>query len=196
MDKQLSIYVSAAPEMDAECELLGQMLAQLMPAVRWEVRRTPRCAGCGNPDLAALRASSLYLILLGADIVAPMGVEWMAAQQAGLTSLAYRSARAIPSPAASSFARNAGVVWGAFSSPLDLRQQFERALIEALLSGTPGFGLDLADIEGLAERRRVLLDEAKAPAGIGAGVPQGEERRGAGGGGVILPRALAGRADA
>lgn len=189
MDKQLALYISAAPEMDAECELLGQMLAQLTPAVRWELRRTPRSTVHGNPDLDALRASPLYLILLGADIVAPMGVEWMAAQQARATTFAYRSGRAVPSPAASAFARNAGVTWTPFASPLELRQQFERALIEILVAGTPGYGLDLADIEALAERLRVLQDETAQREGRPAG-PEGEERRGAGGGGIILPRGL------
>ncbi len=187
MDKQLSIYISAAPEMDAECELLGQMLAQLTPAVRWVVRRTPRGAMHGNPDVDALRASPLYLILLGADIVAPMGVEWMAAQQAHATTFAYRASSAVPSPAASAFARNAGLAWTPYDSPQDLRRQFERALIEALVQGTPGYGLDLADIEGLAERLRVLQHETAARAGQPP-APEGEERRGAGGGGIILPR--------
>ena len=29
------------PEMDAECELLGQMLAGLRQTVRWMIKRTP-----------------------------------------------------------------------------------------------------------------------------------------------------------
>jgi hypothetical protein len=186
MDRQLSIYISAAPAMDPECELLGQTLAQLTPAVRWEVRRTPRSAAHDNLDLDALRASPLYLILLGADIVAPMGVEWMAAQQAHLHAFAYRSTKAVPSPAASAFARNAGLSWIPYDSPLDLQRQFERALIEALVDGTPGLGLHLADIESLAERLRVLEGERAARQGKTA--PESEERRGAGGGGIILPR--------
>ena len=44
MDRELAIYVSAAQEMDRECELLGQLLAELIPAVRWTIKRTPTCA--------------------------------------------------------------------------------------------------------------------------------------------------------
>jgi hypothetical protein len=180
MDKLLAIYVSAAHEMDAECELLGQMLAGLTPAVRWVVRRTPTHTGAANPDLEALRSSQFYLLLLGRDIVAPMGVEWMAARDAHLSAYAYRSASAIPSPAATAFARNAGASWVSYASPLDLRRQVERTLIETLIQGTPGYGLDLADIEALAARLRQLEGE---PPG-----PESEERRGAGRGGVILAR--------
>jgi len=180
MERELAIYVSAAPEMDAECELLGQLLAQLTPAVRWSIKRTPGHHEGGNPDLPALRASPFYLILLGMDIVAPMGVEWMAAQQAHSTVFAYRSAAAIPSPAATTFARNAGVNWTLYTTPLDLQRQFERALIQALVNGTPGYGLELEDIEALAARLKEL--EKQSPG------PESEERRGAGRGGIILPR--------
>ena len=180
MTKELSIYVSAAPEMDAECELLGQLLADITTSVRWRIKRTPDPHAVGHPDLAALRASPFYVILLGMDIVAPMGVEWMAARQAGATVFAYRSAAVTPSPAAAAFMRNAEVSWVAYESPQDFRRHFERALIEDLLKGTPGYGLDLADIEELSARLAAMKEAKDAP--------EGEERRGAGGGGVILPK--------
>jgi hypothetical protein len=179
--KELAIYVSAAPEMDAECELLGQLLAEMTPATRWVIKRTPAPNEGGNPDLDALRASHLYLILLGMDIYAPMGVEWMAAQGAHITTFAFRSTEAVPSPAATDFARNAPVAWVLYETPLDFVRQFEHLLIEELLRGTPGYGLDLADVEGLLARQERLEEAPDAP--------DGEDRRGAGRGGVILPKA-------
>ena len=36
MAKQLALYVSASPEMDAECELLGQLLAGMFHSTGWD----------------------------------------------------------------------------------------------------------------------------------------------------------------
>ena len=180
MEKELGLYVSASAEMDAECELLGQLLAGMPRMVRWVIKRTPGRGEPGNPDLAALGASSFYLILLGMDITAPMGVEWLAAQKAGAAAFAYRKVSVLASPAASFFIRRSGITWEPYRTPQEFIRHFERALISQLIKGTPGYGLDLTDIEELAARLKALEKEA-SPLG-------GEERRGAGRGGVILPQ--------
>jgi hypothetical protein len=179
MAAELSIYVSASPEMDAECELLGQMLANMARSLRWKIKRTPAPHEFANPDLEALSESHFYLILLGSDITAPIGVEWRAAQEAGITTYAFRNVERVASPAAAVFAHSSAARWQAYHTPREFVQRFERALITRLLEGTPGYGLDLADVEQLIARQRVL-EEADE------GQPQEEERRGAGGGGVIL----------
>jgi len=179
MDRQLGIYVSAAPEMDRECELLGQLLAELTPAIGWSIKRTPAPHENGNPDLQALRSSQFYLILLGADIVAPVGVEWLTARKASLSILAYRNASVALTPAASVFLRDTGLNWKEYHSAQEFSQSLERALIEELLRGTPGYGLHLADIEGLSARLKKLEE--------GEPRQEDDERRGAGRGGIILP---------
>jgi hypothetical protein len=181
VEKELALYVSASREMDPECELVGQLLASMPRSVRWVIKRTPGSHEQGNPDLAALRASRFYLILLGMDITAPIGVEWLTAQGAGLTTFAYQKASVVASPAASVFVRRSGVTWEQYRTPQEFARHFERALIIQLISGTPGYGLEMADIEELAARLRAL--------GQDAGQPGSEERRGAGRGGVILPQA-------
>ncbi len=180
MATELAIYISAAPEMDPECELLGQRLAGLTPSVRWSIKRTPPPGEYANPDLEALARSQFYLILLGQDIMAPMGVEWNAAQAQGLEILAYRSSQRTPTPAAWVFARQAKVVWHEYDTPLQFAQDFERRLIRMLIEGTPGYGLSLQEVQQLAER--LQEEQTREPS-----KPEGEDRRGAGQGGVILP---------
>jgi hypothetical protein len=179
MEKELSIYVSASPEMDPECELLGQRLAALPKSIRWLIKRTPGRHEYGNPDLVALQRSQFYLLLMGTDIVAPVGVEWLAAQKAGLACFAYRNASAITTPAASFFIHNTGLNWEAYKTPQEFIRHFERALIEQLIKGTPGYGLEVADLEHLSAQLKALEEDAPGPSS--------EERRGAGRGGVILP---------
>jgi hypothetical protein len=179
-EKSLILYVSAAPEMDVECELLGQTLARLTQLTQWTIKRTPAPHEHANPDLATLRRSHFYLILLGSDIVAPIGVEWMAAREAQITLFAFRRVGTVPTPAAAFFAHNAGVTWERYTTPQEFIRRFERALITQLVQGTPGYGLHLAEIESLAARLKELEQE-DTPS------ETSEERRGAGRGGVILP---------
>lgn len=181
MSVQLSLYVSAAAEMDAECELLGQLLAGLPRSARWTIKRTPSVGEPANPDLGALSRATAYVILLGSDLVAPMGVEWEAAQAARVTSFCYRHSERIASPAAAAFARESGAHWQPYATPGEFIAQFERALIRELVRGTPGYGLDLAAIEELAARLQELEGEPQGDH------PENESRRGAGQGGVILP---------
>ncbi|MHB1296437.1 MAG: hypothetical protein ACYC4R_15775 [Anaerolineae bacterium] len=179
MEKLLALYVSASPEMDVECELLGQMLAEMITSVRWTIRRTPRPQEITQPDLEGLRASRFYVILLGMDLQAPIGVEWMTAQATGLPIFAYHNASMPPSPAAAHLMRNASILWHDYETPQAFARHLQKVLIERLIEGTPGYGLDMADIEQLSERLRAIEETSESS--------QPEERRGAGRGGVILP---------
>jgi len=180
MDKELSIYVSASGEMDAECELIGQLLADITKTARSTIRRTPRSPQDLTPDIDALIRSDFYIILLGADLVAPTGVEWSAARRTGVSCLAYRRAGVMPSPALSHFIRSTDLPWQEYQTPTEFARKFERDLVSRLLQETPGHGLDLQDVEELSARLERLSDQDLEQSGP-------ETRRGAGHGGVILP---------
>lgn len=178
MGSALALYVSASSEMDAECELLGQMLAGMPKSMEWVIKRTPGPFEHSNPDLEALSGSQFYLILLGTDITAPIGVELRAARRLGLAIHAYRASTAIVTPAAAVFMRQSNLEWTGYSSASGFSQQFERTLISDLIQGTPGYGLDLSEIAELSTRLRALTEDTETHGE--------EERRGAGRGGVIL----------
>jgi hypothetical protein len=84
-----------------------------------------------------------------------------------------------PLPAAAFFIHNAGTDWQRYQTPQEFIRRFERSLVSQLIEGTPGYGLSLGDIEELTQRLHTL-DEAES-------ATSGDERRGAGRGGVILP---------
>jgi len=179
MDREFVVYVSASPEVDAECEQVGQLLATLARTSRATIRRTPRSSVATNPDLAGLAQSDLYIAILATDLSAPVGVEWQAAQQSHRQTLAYRNALAHPSPAMQHFYRHNDFQWIDYQGPAAFRRTLERTLLRRLLDGTPGFGLDLADVEQIAARLKELEGQRDEEAL--------DERRGAGRGGVILP---------
>lgn len=176
---ELTLYISAAQELDAECEAIGQLLARLLPSARWTLHRTPTGRRNQNPDLRALHSSNLHLFILGSDIVAPFGVEWREAQHAKTPMFLFRAAGRALSPAASFFIHHSGAHWQKFRSPADLALKFERQLITELIAGTPGYGLGLDEIESLRARLEQLPSEQE---------PDETDARGAGQGGVILPK--------
>jgi hypothetical protein len=176
MDSELALYISANAEMDAECELVGRFIAEGLQTIRWRVRRTPLHQDI-NPDLAAIATSQFYLILLGTDLTAPMGVEWSIANRNGVIILAFRNQEKLPSPAATYFARNLGITWQDYKSLNEFQIKFEHVLLTRLIDGTPGYGLDLATIEDLSSRLQAL----DKPAHFSQ-----DQRRGAGQGGVIF----------
>jgi len=183
MDKEFTVYVSASQQMDAECEQVGQVLASLTQTSRSTIRRTPRGPAGGNPDLPALAASALYIVVLGTDFSAPIGIEWQAAQRAGLQTLGYRNTEASPSPSMVHFLRHTRFDWVEYRGPSGFRATLERTLLRRLLDGTPGFGLDMADVEQIAARLSELKGDGQEEEGP-------DDRRGAAAGGVILPRPL------
>lgn len=180
MERELAIYVSASPEMDSECELLGQLLADMPKSIGWVIKRTPGRHESGNPDIYMLRRSQFYLILLCMDIMAPIGVELRAAQEANPIIFAYRDTNTTPSPAAAFFIHNSGINWQHYQTPQGFIRKFEQDIITQLIEGTPGYGLEIADIAELSARFEALREEEEKTEEI-------EGRRGAGRGGVILP---------
>ena len=181
--RELALYVSAATEMDAECELLGQLLAAMPRGIRWSIKRTP---GPFDPlplDLDALRESDFYLLLLGMDAVAPIGVEWREARQHVAQRYCYHCHTRTPSPSATHVLRNEGIRWTPYDTPQAFARHLELRLITELIQGTPGYGLDMDDIRALTERLAELENEAEGDA---TSTANDERRRGAGHGGVIL----------
>ncbi len=177
MNKELGIYISAAPEADAECELVGRLLAEMPRSVKWTIKRTPRPYEDQHVDVEALRQGQFYLIVLGSDIVAPMGIEWRVAQEGNIRTFAFRNVETGFTPAAIFFSRHVGIPWRDYHTPGEFIHTFERSLITELITGTPGYGLDMDDIQILSTRLEALEEREEETE---------DERRGAGRGGVIL----------
>ncbi|MGI6368346.1 MAG: hypothetical protein ACOX2L_08350 [Anaerolineae bacterium] len=175
--RELGLYVSASPEMDPECELLGQTLAQLTPSVRWQIKRTPAATDKVDVDWGALAAADFYVLLVGSDITAPIGVESRAAAQRAIPTFAYRNSEAVPSPALVAFVRQTPIDWTPYGNPQAFATDFHKRIIHKLIDGTPGYGLPLEEIQSLA----AMLSEQQEVS------TESDDRRGAGRGGVILP---------
>ncbi|NLV73787.1 MAG: hypothetical protein GXY52_03745 [Chloroflexi bacterium] len=177
MSSELGLYLCAAREMDSACELISRILAQQVRSLRWRIKRTPH-AGDLTPDAEALASSQFLVLLLGSDLVAPMGVEYQQALRQGTFVIALHDATRIPSPSADYITHLGRQRWLEYKSAAHLALLFERNLLRQLIDGTPGYGLDLEQIEAISARLSELEAGPEAAP---------EQPRGAGEGGVILP---------
>lgn len=179
MPRSIRLFISSSPDLAAEREALGQAVAELPISVGFEIMHTrpDETADIGEA-LAFIERCDLYLIVLGADFAAPMGIEWQRAQEALKPTLAYAK-REMHSPSAQKLLRESGVAWEAFESPQALKAHATQALAQLLLDRGESFGLHVDDIDGLLV---MLGKEDEEPS------DKPDRREGAGRGGIILGR--------
>jgi hypothetical protein len=183
MARPIHLFISSSPDLALEREVLGQAVAELPISVGWEIKHTPRPGEDAAEPLAFLERCDLYLVVLGADFAAPMGLEWRQALRLGKPLLAYRK-RTLHSPSAQTLLRESSVTgnvtWTAFDLPQELKTHITQALARTVLDRGEQFGLSLDDVQAL-----LTLAGAKEEGGESS---ETERRRGAGRGGVILGR--------
>ncbi len=170
MPTQVRLFISAGPGEETARELLGRALTELPVNVGWTIKRTP--------DVDSVAECHIFVILMGADIVAPVGLELWWARRTEKPVFA-SAAATMRTPAGQIFLQeNSGLEWRRFSDAAGLRRAVQRDLASFLLQHTQRYGLTLLEIEAL---RGLLagLDLVRS-----AGAPA--QASGAAGGGVIL----------
>jgi hypothetical protein len=178
MSRPIRLFVSSSPGLAPEREIVGQVVADLPVDVGWKITHT---IGPGRDDREALtfvERCDFYLLLLGGDFAAPMGVELRNAMRQGKRMLPYR--KDIPySPSAQRLLRRTDLGWTSFETPLELKRKLTQALAQAVLDRGERFGLHVNEVQALLE---ITESEEEGRPG------ETDRRRGAGRGGVILGR--------
>jgi hypothetical protein len=170
MPTQVRLFISAGPDLEPAREMLGRALAELPVNVGWVLKRTP--------DVDSAPECHLFMVLLGLDIVAPVGLELWWARRSEKPILAYYL-KERRSPACQVFwQQNRDLNWTAAPDMAALRRAVMRDLARFLLHHAERYGLMITEAETLHAYVRHLeqIQLAAAPA----------DARGAGGGGVIL----------
>jgi len=176
--EKIRLFVSSSRDLAAEREAVGQAIAELPISKGWEIHHT---AHRGEPlatTLKAVETCDLFIILLGQDATAPIGLEWEQARLTGKRILAYRKEVAY-SPSAQYFLRASEVEWTPFEDAEALKRDLLERLARELLDLKNRYGLIVEDVERLMELLKRLEGEEKAPVG---------KAEGAGESGVILGR--------
>lgn len=171
MAKHFLLYISAASDMEAERDLLARSVIAVPADLTWRIEQSPRA---NQPlDQAAIAQADLHLLLLGSDIRAPIGLEWLAARRFGRMPLTLLKQGASRTLAAEDFRRfiERQRPWRPFASPADLKRQVQRLLGQKILDRAVSYGLSSDEIVGL-QGWLVELDEtpesdAELPGGAG-----------------------------
>lgn len=174
MASQVRLFISGGPDREPARELLGQALAEFPVNVGWVIKRTP--------DIDSVAESHVCLVLLGADITAPVGLELYWAQRTEKPIYAYRS-DVSRTPAGQVFVQEtAWLDWRRYADLATLRRQVVADLSRFLLSNAERYGITLME----AQRLHLYIGALEKAANAQIEQVVAPKPAGAGGGGVIL----------
>jgi len=164
----LTLYISAASDLMAEREALARMVAALPVALTWHILQTP-ITHLEPLDLEALGSADVYLLLMGGDIRAPVGLEWLTARRAGLRVRPYLK-RGVPrTPAGQVFIKDVGLAWQPFADAADLSRVVQRVLVDHLLQHARRYALTSDEITSLEGMPAEAQEEEPGVSGEEAG---------------------------
>ena len=156
MANQFTFYVSASAELGNERAALARATADLPVTLGWHVVLSP--TGDGLLDREALAASDLHVLLLGSDVKAPMGLEWLLARRSGRLPILFKREQSVRTMAASDYIRSLGqeTVWRSYRDSADVGHQVRVLLAEQIIRRAEWFELSRAELEGLVAWREGL----------------------------------------
>ena len=177
MADRVLLYISAASDLTPEREVLGQAVTEIPTSLGWRITQTP--VGDEPLDLEAAAQADLHLLILGGDIRAPVGAEWLAARRAGHMPTLFLKQSA-HTPAALFFIRDLEryAAWRPFDDASDLRRQVLALLVKHILNHAIHYQINPDEFEKLRTWRKQLDTPEKQPVD--------KTRRGAGASSVIL----------
>ncbi|MDQ7029512.1 MAG: hypothetical protein Q9O62_06915 [Ardenticatenia bacterium] len=135
----VTVYISAASDLMAERDALARAIVELPVTLVWQIVQSPLGETPLNRD--ALQKAALYVLVMGSDIRAPVGLEWHVARRAGRPVVAFLKRGVSRTPAGQVFVQDARVHWQPFATPADLSAQVQRVLAEHLVRQANRYGL-------------------------------------------------------
>lgn len=151
MIDKLFLYISAAQDLERERDMLGRAVVDIPTTLGWRIVQSPIR---GEPvDLELVTRADLHLVLLGGDIRAPIGLEWLTARRAGRSPALFLKKEIPRTPAAQSFLRyvEGQSHWQPFKDLADLRDQALKLISDHILSKADYYSLSSSESERLQD---------------------------------------------
>jgi hypothetical protein len=182
MADEVWVYISAGPDLQREREILGRAVTEVPVPLGWRVVQSP--TGDAPADLEAAARADVHLLLLGSDIRAPVGREWIAARRAGRRPVPLLKQGVLQTPAAQSFQRyiEEQVAWRPFQDSAELRRLGLRLLADHILARAQHYALAPLEVTRLQAWRSELegpgqgVDEVTGGGAASSGVVLSPER--------------------
>lgn len=159
MIDKLGLYISAAPDLRFERDLLARSITEIPTSLGWMITQTP--GPDREPDLDAAARAHVHLLILGSDIQAPVGLEWATANRAGkAVTLLYKTSIA-RTQAAQAFFRDVSKYgsWQAFEDAFALRRRVLKLLVDHILSNSARYEIKSDESDKLRAWRKTLDDK-------------------------------------
>ncbi len=177
MADRILLYISAAADLVLEREVLGRAIVEIPTSLGWRITQTPVAEE--RLDLEAVATADVHLLLMGADIRAPVGAEWWAARRAGRLPTLFLKQQVHHTLAGLVFIRDleryAG--WRPFVDTADLRRQVLALLTEHIVNHAAGYRISPDESARLRAWQKQQVTDKKSV---------DERRGGAGASSVIL----------
>lgn len=178
MADEVVVYISAHEDMESERDLLARSAVEAPVNLAWRIVQSP--VRGRPPDPQAILQAGVHILLLGEDIRAPIGYEWVLSRRSGRYPTPFLKQGILRTPAAEAFVRYIAETtpWRTFKRPAELRNQFQLLLANHFLSHAAYYAFSSAELERV-NAWRAELEQARLK-----DVP--EERGGASQSSVIL----------
>jgi hypothetical protein len=178
MADEILVYVSAAPDLQQEREILSRAVTEVPVGLGWHIVQSP--SGDERADLDAAARADIHVLLLGSDIRAPVGLEWIAARRAGRWPVPFLKKGVLQTLAAQSFQRyvEEQAAWRPFRDGRDLRIQVLKLLAGHIVGRAEYYALSPPELARLQAWR----SQPEGPDGSQAKVVRGDVATG----GVVL----------
>ena len=182
MADEVLVYISAGPDLQREREILGRAVTEVPVSLGWQVVQSP--SGDVPADLEAAARADVHLLLLGSDIRASIGREWIAARRAGRRPVPLLKQGVLQTPAAQSFQRyiEEQAAWRPFWEGAELRKLGLQLLADHILARAQHYALSALELARLQGWRSKLegpgecVDEVTGGGAAASGIVLSPER--------------------
>jgi hypothetical protein len=151
MADQVLVYISAADDLGLEREVLGRAITEIPTTLAWRIVQTSSRAE--EPALEAVVQADVHLLLLGSDVRAPVGVEWLTARRSGHMPFLLLKSESTRTQAAQAFMKELEryTQWHTFDDVASLRKQVLTLLSDHILTHRDHYQLGDNEYEKLSD---------------------------------------------
>lgn len=155
------LYISAAQDLERERNVLGRAVVDIPTTLGWQIIQSPIRGEA--VDLEAVALADLHVVLLGGDIRAPIGTEWLTARRSGHLPVLLLKEGIPRTLAAESFKRyvEEWATWRLFKSQEELRSEVYQLIVDHLLGRSQYYNLSSAEVKKLKAWRDDLDQPVK-----------------------------------
>ncbi|MEM8859977.1 MAG: hypothetical protein AAGD96_16735, partial [Chloroflexota bacterium] len=150
MSQELILYISAASDLLAERHQISRAIAEIPADLRWHIVQSPIKEG--EVDQIALQNAFAHFLLIGGDIRAPIGFEYVQAKQSGRLPTCLLKTGINRTAAAVDFQKHVSLEthWERFADSVGLRKKVLEHVGQKLLKSTMHIGLTASEYDQIA----------------------------------------------